>query len=58
MVIGISPDNEYVLYQAYETQNNEGRWVCVENYYYRDRGFIESYWADTIGLPCNGNVVP
>jgi len=44
----------YVLHQCYETQNQKGAWIIVDKIYYRDRHFIESYWADTIGLPLPG----
>ena len=52
-VLGIVGDN-YVLRQEYNTQNEKGEWEHVKKDYYREKGFIEGYWLDTIGLACHG----
>ena len=48
-VVGVSPDDQYILFQEYDTQDKRGKWIHVKNYYYRDRHFIDSYWLDVTG---------
>ena len=50
VVLGVVEDY-YVLRQEYDTQDERGEWIHVEKYYYRDKGFINSYWFDTTYLP-------
>ena len=54
-VLGLVGEN-YVLRQEYDVLNEEGEWEYVKKDYYRERKFIERYWADTIRLPGNTDV--
>jgi hypothetical protein len=54
-VLGLVGEN-YVLRQEYDVINEEGNWEHVKKDYYRDRWFIESYWADTVRLASSSDV--
>lgn len=55
MVIDISTHDQYVLVQRYTTQNEKGEWFDVKKTYYRDRYFIDAYWADCSGCTSYGD---
>ena len=49
MVVDISHGKQYILQQRYTTEDERGNHIDVEKQYYRDRSFIDAYWADTHG---------
>jgi hypothetical protein len=46
-VLGLVGDN-YVLRQEYDVINEEGILEHVKKDYYREKKFIDMYWADTL----------
>jgi hypothetical protein len=47
-VLGISPDNQYVIQLNYYHWSKTGQWEEVRRTYYRDRYLIEGLYADSI----------